>query len=357
MNLHYPNSRAVIDFSILKKNIKALKQLAGPDKKIMAVIKADAYSHGAIETALTIENIIDWFAVATADEGIELREAGIIKPVLIFGVPASETGEVFLRNQLTATVSHNTHFSLLSDGTQFHINFDTGMGRLGFKPEECHEVRVMINDHPHLECTGIYSHYATADDPGSVFVMQQSERFKIISDQFPEIENKHISNTGAAVHYKYEHYDMIRIGLGLWGYTPGIIQSDVLKPVMNWKTFLAEVRPVKKGEAISYGATWKCPHDGYIGTIPVGYADGIPRSLSNKLEVYINGIHYPVAGNVTMDYTMIWLGGRNLEIGTEVELMGGNAWPANKWAETAGTNTHEILTNITPRVKKTYLET
>jgi len=149
---------------------------------------------------------------------------------------------------------------------------------------------------------------------------------------------------------------MLRVGIGLWGYTPGQIQDTDLQPVLTWKSKLVQVRSIAKGETVSYGASWSSPMDGYIGTIPVGYADGLPRSLSNKLDVMINGEFYKVAGNVTMDYTMVYLGSNQPEAGTVVTLLGGNGLPANRWAELAETNTHEILTNITGRVKKEYSE-
>lgn len=355
-DLRFPNSVADIDFKKLKRNLNYIKSKVGVDKKIMAVVKADAYSHGAVKAAVFLEPLVDWFAVATVDEGIQLRMAEVQKPILVFGVPCTDTAAAYGRYNLAATVSHESHFSILTDGTRYHINFDTGMGRLGFKADQCELVRSLAAQNQRLICAGLYTHYALADEPDSSFVEKQFHDFEQIAQSLSEIPNKHISNTGAAVHYSLNHYDMVRVGIGLWGYTPGKLQDTGLAPVLTWKSKLAQVRPIMEGETVSYGASWSCPEDGYIGTIPAGYADGLPRSLSNKLDVMINGKFYKVAGNVTMDYTMVYLGDYQPESGTSVTLMGGNGLPANRWAELAGTNTHEILTNITGRVKKVYSE-
>lgn len=354
--LRFPNSVAYIDFRKLKSNLTYLKSKAGEEKKIMAVVKADAYSHGAVKTAIFLEPLVDWFAVASVDEGIQLRMAEVQKPILVFGVPCIDTAAAYGRYNLAATVSHESHFSILTDGTRYHINFDTGMGRLGFKAGQSDLVRSLAVKNQRLICSGLYTHYALADEPDSLFVEKQHQDFEQIAQSFSEIPNKHISNTGAAIHYSLNHYDMLRVGIGLWGYTPGKKQDTKLQPVLTWKSKLVQVRSIAKGETVSYGASWSSPMDGYIGTIPVGYADGLPRSLSNRLDVMINGEFYKVAGNVTMDYTMVYLGSNQPEAGTVVTLMGGNGLPANRWAELAETNTHEILTNLTGRVKKEYSE-
>jgi len=353
-DLRFPNSVAIIDLKKLMSNLNYLKSQVGSDKKIMAVIKADAYRHGAVRAAKFLESHVEWFAVATVDEGIELRMAGIKTPVLVFGVPTLQTAPAYHTYNLTATVSYESHFPILRDGTHYHVNFDTGMGRLGFKADQCELVNSAIIENKRLICSGLYTHYATADEPDSSFTEKQFSDFERIAEYFIEVPNKHISNTGAAVHYSLNHYDMVRLGIGLWGYTPGRLQSSGLKPVLTWNSELVQVRPVKKGETVSYGATWSCSKNGYIGTIPVGYADGLPRSLSNKLDVLIDGRFYRVAGNITMDYTMVYLGSHPPDAGARVTLMGGHALPANKWAELAGTNTHEILTNLAYRIQRKY---
>ncbi len=354
MKNHFPNSYLEIDLGAVSKNIEAIKQRV-PDKKYLAVVKCDAYSHGVVDVARKIQHQVDWFAVANVDEAIELRRAQIIKPVLVFGVPTYNTAAAYQTHNLTATVSHLTHFSILMDGTDYHLNFDTGMGRLGFSPDQVKEVRQQAVINQRLTCSGIYSHYATADDPGSDKVVEQAELFSELIKHFGEIPIKHISNTGASTNYDLENYDMIRFGLGMLGYNPGKKRHKWLKPALSWKSRVAQVRPIKKGDTVSYGATWTCSDDGYLATIPVGYGDGVPRSLSNKLEVFINGKMYPQVGNVTMDYIMVYLEGDKISTDTEVTILGGEALNASDWAELGSTNVHEILTNLKGRFERSHI--
>jgi alanine racemase len=352
---NFPVSVAEINLKTISENLSAIKETVSSEK-ILAVVKCNAYSHGAIHVSRHIEEQADWLAVASVDEGIELRMAGILKPILVFGIPTYDNAAAYQTHNLTATVSDPVHFSVLMDGTPYHLNFDTGMGRLGFLPEQADEVRQLAVANQRLICSGIYSHYATADDPGSDFVYTQQERFKEVLTCFSEVPLIHMSNTGAAANYRdVDHFGMVRSGLGMLGYNSGTTRHQWLKPSMMWKTNLAQVRAIKKGTVVSYSSTWASPADGYLGTLPVGYGDGIPRALSNKLKVLVNGKMYPQVGNVTMDMMMIFLGTDKLPVGAEVTLLGGNSWNAHDWAEHAGTNVHEILTNLTDRVDNRYL--
>ncbi len=354
MKKHFPNSTAEIDISAIIQNLNQIKQRSG-GKKVLAVVKCNAYSHGSTQVSRAIQDHVDWFAVANVDEAIELRMNGIIKPIIVFGVPSYQTAAAYQTHNLTATVSELAHFSILMDGTSYQINFDTGMGRLGFYPDQLNDVRELAVANQRLICSGIYSHYATADDPGSSFVLKQNRRFTDLLTQFSEINLVHMSNTGAVANYPdLKHFDMIRTGLGMLGYNSGKAMYDWMKPVCTWKTEIAQVRPIKKGMPVSYTSAWKAPEDGYLATLPVGYGDGIPRSLSNKLKVFIDGVFYPQVGNITMDMCMVFSGNHKLSNRTSVTLMGGKGWSASEWAEHACTNTHEILTNLTDRISKLY---
>ncbi len=355
MKNHFPNSYAEINLPTLNKNINEVKKRFSP-KKFLAVVKCNGYGHGAIKIARQIEEDVDWFGVTSVDEGIELRMGGIKKPVLIFGVPDYKNAAAYVTHNLTATISHTTHFSILMDGTSYHLNFDTGMRRLGFVPEQAEEVRKLAVANQRLICSGIYSHHAMADDPGSKDAEVQFKKFEKILEHFKEIPLVHMCNTGATVHYDFGRFDMVRSGLTVCGYTAGKKQLDWLKPALTWKSRLVQVRKIKKGERVSYGGTWKAEQDGYLGTIPVGYGDGIPRSISNKLQVLIDGKLYPSVGNVTMDFIMVFLGDDKPSPETEVTLMGEDAWNAAQWAEAADSNVHEILTGLTYRVVRTYTD-
>jgi len=352
---NFPNSHATISKELLRQNLTVLKHKAGVEKAL-AVVKCDAYRHGAREVARAVKDQADWFAVATIDEAIDLRMGGIIKPILVFGVPTYETAAAYQTHGLTATISHKTHFSILMDGTEYHLNFDTGMGRLGFKPQQAEEVREQAVLNQRLMCSGIYSHHSSSDEPDSDFVQTQYNRFKDVITRFSEVPLKHMSCTGTVGNYpELNHFDMIRTGIGLVGYSSSSIRFNWLEPVLQWRSKIAQIRPVSKGEVVSYSSTWTCPEDGYLATLPVGYGDGIPRTLSNRLQVSINQKLYPQVGNVTMDYIMVYLGNDKVNPGSEAMLIG-DSYNAQNWAEAAGTNTHEILTNITDRVEKRYTE-
>lgn len=351
---HFSNSIAEIKIENLLNNLKSIKQRV-PGKKVLAVVKCDAYRHGAVKVSRSIEEEVDWLAVAHIDEGIELRMAGIKKPILVFGVPTYESAAAFQTHNLTATVSHDSHFSILMDGTSYHINFDTGMGRLGFRPENAVSVRKLAIANQRLICSGIYSHYATSDEPGSDFVFIQNERFMNVLNHFSEVPIVHMSNTGAIANYPdLNHFNMVRTGLGMHGYNSGNIQYEWLEPTLRWKTKIVQVRPLFKEETVSYASTWKAPSDGFLATLPVGYGDGVPRSLSNKLKVLIQGKLYQQVGNVTMDMMMIYLKEDKLAVDTEVILLGEGAWDASDWAVHAKTNVHEILTNLSDRITFQY---
>lgn len=355
MKLHFPNSYAEIDLQGINKNLNALRKRTSA-KKILSVVKCNGYGHGAVRVARQVESDVDWFGVASVDEAIELRMGGIKIPILVFEVPSYRTAAAYQTHGLTASVSDLTHFSILMDGTKYHLNFDTGMHRLGLPPNQAAEVRKMAVANQRLICSGIYSHYATADDPGSNKVLKQHEQFKSVLEHFGEVPLVHICNTGGAVHYDLEPFDMIRTGLTQLGYTAGREQVDWLKPVLTWKSKLVQVGKINAGESVSYGGTWTAAEDGYIGTIPVGYGDGVPRSLSNKLTVSVESEMYPVVGNITMDYIMIDLGTKKLPVESQVTILGGEAWDAAMWAEQVGSNVHEILTGLSDRMARSYTD-
>jgi len=350
----HSGSVARIHLNRMKQNLVWLQSRSGTDQ-VIAVIKANAYGHGDVEVGRYLEPHVHSFAVATAGEGVRLREAGIRCPILVFGPPASDGSALMKRHSLTATLSTYDHFDRLLPGMTYQINFDTGMRRAGFSPAEAEGVLERIRNQQDNRCTGIYSHFATADDPGSDFVNEQHRRFRAVRALFPAEIPAHMCNTAAVVHYNPEPFDMIRVGIGLAGYTPGQVQDDHLEPALEWESHVALVRRVVKGEGVSYGNWWRAPKDGWLATIPVGYADGVPRALNGKFRVAIEGRLWPVVGSITMDFCMVWLGDSRVEEGATVGLMGGpESWRADRWAAEAGTITHEILCRLTERVERVY---
>lgn len=348
------NSIVTVNLSALKQNVETLCCFLDEGTRIMAVVKANAYGHGAVKVAETLGPMVEAFAVNDIHEGIELREQGINKPILVFGVPEESFASQYRVHNLMATISSKEQFELLPNGTSYHLNFDTGMGRLGFLPGEAEQVAQMIHQHSKLFCTGIYTHFATADKPGSEFVQRQHWQFKEILKHFPEELSTHIANTGGLAFYKTEQFNMVRLGIGLYGYPPGETAIEDLKPVLSWKSNLVQVKEIEAQKSVSYGARWFAPEDGYLGVVPVGYDDGLKRNLSGKISVLIGSETYDVVGTITMNYSMVFLGNDYYKSGTEVELL----YPGSDalvWANKLDTIPYEILTSINEKIPREYI--
>ena len=348
------NSTVEVDLSKLKNNLNILRSNLNDNTGIMPVVKADAYGHGAVEVASTLEPEVDGFAVNNLHEGIQLRKQGIVKPILVFEVPEKSRASQYRVHNLTATVSAQEHFEWLPNGTSYHLNFDTGMGRLGFGPEEAQRISHLVDDYDNLFCTGLYSHFATADDPESSFVSEQRELFERVTSYFSSELTTHIANTGAVTFYSDNSFDMVRLGIGLYGYSPGEVDIQSIEPIMQWKSKLVQVKPIVAKTPVSYGSTWRAPMDGNLGIIPVGYEDGLKRGLSEKIPVQINGTRYPLVGTITMNYSMVFLGDDDFKPGTRVDILypENNAWD---WALEVDTIAYEILTSINPKTPREYI--
>ncbi|MFU8859732.1 MAG: alanine racemase [Cyclonatronaceae bacterium] len=348
----YHSTRAVVHAENIMNNLRVLADKTRPDVKKMAVVKADAYGHGSVHIAQMTQEAVDWFGVASVEEGMELRDADITRPIMVFGVPGVHNAALYERYQLTAVVSHTGQFSMLHPGTRCHLAFDTGMGRLGFLPEQTAEVLDAIKKADHLFIEGIMSHFATSDEAGSPKAHHQLELFRSLRARFPEHLITHIANSGGILHYPDSHFDMVRHGISMYGYAPGSTELPELKPALSWEASVVQCRKISKGETVSYGARWSAPDDGYLLTIPVGYADGLPRQLSGKIRVSVNGVELPQTGIVTMDYIMAF-SGEPVDINSSVvQVLDTVKNHAGKWAELAGTIPYEILCGISPKVKR-----
>jgi len=350
------NSVVTVNLDRLNKNIDSLCCHVDRNTRVMAVVKADAYGHGAVKVAASIEPKVEAFAVNDLQEGIELRENGIAKPILVFTVPEASFASQYRVHNLTATVSDKEHFDFLPNGTSYHLNFDTGMGRLGFRPEEAQRVSKLVKQNREIFCTGIYSHFATADNPNSELVLRQHEQFQTIRRYFSENLATHISNTGGTVFYETEQFNMVRLGIGMYGYAPGETRIEGIEPILSWKTRLVQTKEVGAKMPISYGAKWKAPYDGYLGVLPVGYDDGVRRNLSEQMSVRIGSEKYDVVGTITMNYCMVFLQDDHYEVGTEVELIYDDN-DANEWAKKLDTIPYEILTGLNSKIPREYIST
>lgn len=351
------NATATIHLSKLDHNIDAIERRLKPGVFKMSVIKDNAYGHGLIPIAKHIQHRTEWFCVARVIEGKQLREAGIRKPILVFEAPNEETAPIFTLFNLTASLTEIDILTILKSGTNYHINVDTGMHRLGVLPEDIAELVSEISKYPHLNCKGIYTHFYKADDPENIEVNQQLSLFKSIRAQFPTELLTHVANTGGIFHYSKldVQFDAVRPGVCLYGFGAGEVDVPDLEPIMDLKSYVMQVKKVRAGESVSYGAKWVAKEDGFIGIIPSGYGDGIPRILTNSIQLLIGGKLYQQIGVISMDYIMVFLGQDYYSKGTEVYLIKGKELSVVNWAKKANTIPYEITTSIKERVNKEYL--
>ncbi len=366
------NSRvcAYIDKDAIVHNIKEIKKSA-LSSKLMAVIKADGYGHGALNMEKYLSSYVDGYAVATVEEGVELRHAGVKKPILVLGYVFSELYEEAVENDITFTVFNPDDAQAISETAfnagktaKIHIALDTGMGRIGFKPDEksADEVK-RISQLPNIYIEGMFTHFATADEADFSFTNLQAEQFcefkKMLCEKGVTIEVCHAANSGAIMQHKAYAFDMVRAGIILYGLYPS---EDVdkkllpLKPVMSLISHVSYVKTIKKGDSVSYGRTFIAEHDMKIATIPVGYADGYPRLLSNKGKVIINGEYAPIVGRVCMDQFMVDVTNiENVETGTKVTLIGEDknaCVSVDDIAKLTGTINYEVVCDISKRVPR-----
>ncbi len=345
-------SRIEISRENLRHNLKVLAHKAGYGVRRMAVVKANAYGHGTELILPEISGECDWFGVASLEEGIEVRSMGIEIPVLVFAPVKAGLLDKYREFSLTATAGSIEEVQMVNSGTPFHLEFDTGMGRLGLYEEQIPEI-ISILDQKNLIPSGLMTHFSMADQPDSSYTKNQLKTWNRILDQLPDSWKKgliHAANSGGLIHYPESRFSMVRHGIALYGYSPDGDESE-LKPVLSWKSEVVSCKFFRKGMRVSYEGAWTAEKDGWLIVIPAGYADGIPRQLSNKIELFADGRRIKQVGNVTMDYIMAF-SDVPLVAGTEVELFGPNSMNANHWAEKSGTISYAILCGIHPKIER-----
>jgi alanine racemase len=347
------NSIALIDLEAIKLNLRFLKNRAGANTMQMAVVKANAYGHGAALVSIGVQDDVDWFGVSSVREGLELREQGIMKPIMVFGSPYSDSAQFYTDFGLTAVVSHIDHFDILKPGTKYHIKFDTGMGRIGFRPEQLNEVVSAIQKRNDIRFEGVMTHFATAEHNPSTIFDEQMEKFLRIKKEFSSDVLFHVANSGATIHHEDVGFDLIRSGIAMYGFDPVGSVNPNLKPSMEWISRISQVRFLNKGDGVSYSHSFVMPADGYVGVIPIGYADGLLRKLANRVSVRCNNHEFKQIGNVTMDQIMVHLGLQPPEKDTEVLIMGGTGnQSVYHWAGLLETIPYELTSAIGVRVKR-----
>jgi len=358
-NLLSLNQYVSVDLTKLDRNIEAIRNCLATNTQLWPVIKDDAYGHGAIPLAKHLSSVVHGFCVVRSSEGVGLREAGIKQPILVFEPPDERCISLFSSHHLIASVSHCRHLDMLESGCSYHVNIDTGMRRLGASVEELPLLLEVIKKRTDLRGEGVYTHFYQADDPGSSTVAEQLDLFQRLQSQFPIEWLRHTANSGAIFHYTKQLpllFDAVRPGICIYGYSAGNQAIDSLSPLLSWQSQLVYHQPVKKGESVSYGARWRAPRDGWVGVIPVGYAHGLPRLLSNQMQLIIEGTLYEQVGSITMDFTLIWLGENKISLGSPVFLLDADQLGASVWAEKTQTIAHEITTRISPKVPRVYID-
>lgn len=371
----YDRVQAMIDLDAICNNINEVKRVIGSDVKVMPVIKADGYGHGAVPIAKALNEIgVDAFAVAIIEEGITLREHGIQQPIVILGYTSQYQYEDLLKYEIRPTIfSYEMAESLskvaetLGKEAKIHIKLDTGMNRIGFKPtKESVEDVIKISKLPNIKIEGIFTHFACADEKNKDSAKKQKVEYDKFIGWLEEnniiIPVKHVSNSAAIIDMDQWRMDMVRSGIITYGLYPSEeVAKDVLnlKPAMSIKTHIVHIKEVEPGEGVSYNHTFITKRKTKIATIPVGYADGYPRALSSKGRVLIHGQYAPIIGRICMDQFMVDVtdieGVSVMDKVTLVGCDGENRISVEEVANMAGSFNYEFVCGINKRVPRVYI--
>ena len=362
-----------IDLDALRWNLRQVRAKVGAQVKILSMVKANGYGHGAPAVARTLaEAGSDAFGVATLEEGLELRQGGIRAPILVVAGIYLEQLDRFFDNDLTPVAHDLESLGRLENGVQaraatlkVHLKIDTGMGRLGLPATEIDSWLPALKKLKALQIEGVFSHFSTAESVDGAYTRKQLATFnhvvKLLRAEAVAPPLIHLANSAATITMPAAYFDMVRPGLMLYGIYPSVAMANQieLKPVLSWQTRILQLKKVPAGTSISYGQTFVTERESLIATLPVGYADGYPRLLSNRGTALVRGQRAPVAGRVCMDLTMLDVTAiANVQQGDEVVLLGrqGEAEiSADEMAGWADTISYEILTSISARVPRIHI--
>jgi len=383
MNNVFPNrSWAEIDLDILAENMREIRRITSPGAEIMGVVKADAYGHGAIQTArVLLENGATRLAVSMLDEAIELRKHGINAPILTLSHTDPRRIPELISYDLTQTVYAEDYAAAISEQAQqenkkvrIHIKLDTGMGRIGYQtgPDSIEEI-LRIAGLPGIYTEGLFTHFATSDEPDNDYVRLQFSRFMEMNGELEKrgltVPIKHVCNSAGILRFPEMHLDMVRAGLIMYGMwpkgCPQAYQPIALRPAMTLKSNIVHIKDMPAGQSISYGRNFITPRPSVIATIPIGYADGYSRRLSNRADVLLQGKRARVVGNICMDMCMIDVTDfeKRPEISDEVVLFGTQtiqnrkcSLPVDELSDLLDTINYEITCLVGKRVPRVYLQ-
>jgi len=359
---------AEIDLDRLAANIRALKQQAG-EARLMVVVKANAYGHGAIETGLAAIQAGAWgLGVAGLEEGDELRRAGVVAPILVLSSTRPAQAHALVQRDLRVTVADLEMGRALSEAAhelghtaRVHVKVETGMNRFGLKVDDAVALAEALRDMPGIEVEGVSSHLATADDESKVFTFQQYKAFRQALTRLDWIPIAHISNTAALLDMPEMNMGLVRGGIGVYGlFTSKHVKHNLpLQPVLSLRSRVARVAELQPGEGVSYGMTWHAEKPSTVALVLAGYGDGLRWSMGNKGVALVRGRRVPYAGRVMMDMLVLDVTGvPGVAVDDEVTLLGSQGEEtidADEMAEYAGTINHEILTGLMERVPRLYV--
>ncbi|MCH5320136.1 MAG: alanine racemase [Eubacterium sp.] len=370
----YHRTYAKIDLDIVEYNIESILKKLDSNSKLLAVIKADAYGHGAVEIGRLIEDKCDFFGVACVEEAQELTHAGLKKPILVLGYVSPQQYDEVVKNDIRIPIFSYDTAKALSDeaGRQgrtafFHFCIDTGMSRIGFQVDEkSADICKKITALPNIKAEGLFSHFATADEKDLSKTINQKELFNsfasMLSDRGISVPIKHINNS-AGIMVLGDMLDMVRAGIILYGLYPSEEVDKTLldiKPALAWKTHISHIKTLDAGREISYGGTYKTEKKTVVATIPVGYADGYPRCLTNKGRVIINGRYANIIGRVCMDQFMVDVTDiPDVKMEDEVTLIGADGNAVLTMEEVSGlahSFNYELPCRISRRVPRVYVK-
>ena len=365
---------ARIDLDAIRKNILDEKKLLGQDTRLMAVIKADAYGHGAIQVARTLSDFVCGFGVAVIEEALMLRAARIDKMILVLGFTGTQWFEDVVRHDISQTVYEydmakqlDSIASMLGKKAKIHIKIDTGMGRLGFRPDdESLQIIKKISKLPNIELEGIFTHFARADEETIDAAKEPLETFlsfiKDCENEGINFRYRHAANSACILQFPDAGLDFVRSGISTYGLYPSEEMTHdtiALRPALEWISKISFIKNVKKDTPISYGGTFVTKRDSVIATVPIGYADGMKRSLSNKGRVLVNGEYAPICGRICMDQFMIDVTDiEGVKEGDPVIIIGKSGdkrISVEEISDLAGSFNYEFVCGISHRVPRWFI--
>jgi alanine racemase len=368
----HPSAWAEVDLNALTHNVRLLRAALRPPAQLMAVVKANAYGHGAVPVAQTaLAHGATWLGVARVREGSELRAAGIAAPILVLGPSAPSEAGAAVRARLRVSIASPLVARALSEQSQqqgtvtaVHIKVDTGMSRFGVLATEALAFARAIHAMPELRLEGVFTHFASADEQENTFTHTQVDRFRQVLRELQEadiaVPVHHAANSAGTLAAREFHFDLARAGIALYGIAPSedLMPRAGLQPALSLKSRVALVKELPAGASIGYGRTHICERPTRVALVSIGYADGVRRVLSNRGEVLIRGARARMLGRVSMDQLVVSVDGIDAFEGDEVTLIGkqGEARIAiEEFAGWAGTIPYEVLTGIGARVPRVYL--